>query len=152
MIIIIYLQFYWNISRSINHQIAKPLCFLINKSLEFGIVPYDLKLAKVIPIFKSKDKSQFSNYRPISLLPSISKIYEKVVFKRLYHFIEGCLYKSQYGFRPKHSTTEAVTELYTDIINAIENKDIYVTVGRFIVSIIRWFVIQIIPNLLFWGE
>ena len=59
---------------------------LINKSINTGIVPESMKLATVIPIYKAKDKEILSNHRPISLLPSISKILEKGIHRRLYYF------------------------------------------------------------------
>ena len=70
-----------------------------------------LKIAKVIPIFNNKSPEQYTNYRPISLLPSMSKILEKIVHKRLYNFLDmpNLLYNNQYGFRPKHSTIQAIT-------------------------------------------
>ena len=73
--------------KDIINYIAIPLTILINKSLNTGIVPELLKTAKVIPIYKAKDKEQLNNYRPISLLPTISKILEKIVHKRLYNFL-----------------------------------------------------------------
>ena len=78
-----------------------------------GLVPDMAKLAKIIPIDKEKDKKKISNYRPISLLPVISKILEKVVHKNLYTFLEKnkVLYQSQYGFRKNRSTVNAITEL-----------------------------------------
>jgi hypothetical protein len=81
-------------------------------------------LAKVIPIYKSKDKELLNNYRPISLLPCASKILEKIVHKRLYYFLlqQSVFYPSQYGFRPRHSTTQAVNQLVDDIITSFENK------------------------------
>jgi retron-type reverse transcriptase len=65
------------------------------------------------------------NYRPISILPSLSKIYEKVVFKRLYTYLDQqeIIYKGQYGFRPKHSTIDAITEFIDKVSKAIENKE-----------------------------
>jgi len=54
-----------------------PLSIAINKSMETGVFPSKLKIGKVKSIYKSKDKHSFTNYRPISLLPSISQIYEK---------------------------------------------------------------------------
>ena len=75
---------------------------------------YKLKIAKVIPICKAKERNQLKNYRPISPLSSISKIFEKVVFKRLYTFINDKLYPSQCGFRQKDSTIHAVTEFHND--------------------------------------
>ena len=82
------------------------------------------KLAKIIPIYKAKDKKDISNYRPISLLPIVSKILEKVVHKNVYTFLEKnkVVYASQYGFRKNRSTVNAITELVCHITNAIENK------------------------------
>ena len=67
-------------------SIALPMSIIINKSLETGIVPTHMQIAKIIPIYKSKEKTDMGNYRPISLLPSTSKILEKVVHRRLYGF------------------------------------------------------------------
>jgi hypothetical protein len=72
--------------KDIKNEIALPLTILFNKSLNTGSVPDLMKLAKVIPIYKSKDKEILNNYRPISLLPTTSKILEKIVHKRLYNF------------------------------------------------------------------
>ena len=90
-----------------------------------GVVPYQMKIAKVIPVYKSKDKQLFTNYRPISLLPCISKILEKVVHKRLYHFLvlNDILDQHQYGFRPRHSTIHAVTEFTYDILDSFEKHE-----------------------------
>jgi len=70
------------------NSLTIPLTSIINKSLSNGTVPKNWKLAKVIPIYKSKDKSLMNNYRPISLLPSMSKILEKIVHHRLYKFCD----------------------------------------------------------------
>ena len=69
--------------------LSHPISLLINKSLSTGIVPNSMKLAKVIPIYKSKDSKLFSNYRPISLLPTLSKLLEKVVHRRVYQFLKN---------------------------------------------------------------
>ncbi len=78
-----------------------------------GIVPGDLKLAKVIPIFKSGDAHCFNNYRPISILPAFSKILEKIIAKKLINYLESqnLIYEHQYGFRPKHSTIHPIIHL-----------------------------------------
>ena len=83
-----------------------------------------MKIAKVIPIFKAKNKELFTNYRPISLLPVISKILEKVVHCRLYSFLTryNILNDSQYGFRHKHSTINAITEFTNDIMSSFDMK------------------------------
>jgi hypothetical protein len=106
-------------------SVSAPLTLLINKSMEMGDVPTNLKLAKVVPIYKGKDRKLFNNYRPVSLLPCISKVLEKVIHKRLYYFLQlsDIFYKSQYGFRPNHSTVNAVTELCFNIMKSFENKE-----------------------------
>ena len=111
--------------KNIAKNISKPVSSLINKSLAEGHVPEILKIAKVVPIYKSKDKEQFSNYRPISLLPVISKVLEKIMHKRLYNFMcsQGSICNHQYGFRPKHSTSHAVTELVQYINNSFDNNE-----------------------------
>ena len=82
-----------NISSKLLKELANvlggPISILINKSMESGIVPKSMKTAKVIPIFKSKDKTIFTNYRPISLLPALSKVLEKVIHKRVYYFLQS---------------------------------------------------------------
>ena len=72
----------------ISPLISPILCQLINNSLASGLFPDCLKIAKVIPICKQGDRSTISNYRPISILPIISTIYEKVVCKQLYNYLE----------------------------------------------------------------
>ena len=81
--------------------IAKPLSYLINNSFQTGEFPDKLKHAKVIPIFKAGDHACFSNYRPISILPAFSKIFEKALVSRINGFLEkhNILYRNQYGFK-----------------------------------------------------
>ena len=64
----------------INNDICSSITLIINQSFMSGIFPEQLKIAKVIPIFKKGDASIFSNYRPISILPAISKVFEKIIF------------------------------------------------------------------------
>ena len=92
---------------------------MINTSIESGHVPDTMKLAKVIPIYKSKDKQMLNNYRPISLLPIFSKILEKVIYHNCYLTFfsntNNAVFSSQYGFRKNHSTINAVTELVSHV-------------------------------------
>ena len=85
-------------------KVIEPLTYIINKSLDTGIIPDDLRIAKVIPIYKSSDPSLLKNYRPISLLPAFSKLLEKIMYDKLMSFLvsKNIFYKHQYGFRPKH--------------------------------------------------
>ena len=87
-----------------------------------GIFPNSLKIAKISPIYKKEDPHLTDNYRPISLLPVISKVFEKAAFKQLYDYFNEnkLLYKSQYGFRKKHSTELAGLEFNDKIINYLD--------------------------------
>ena len=73
--------------REAKYEIAGPLYLLFNKSLREKIFPADLKHAHIIQIFKSADKSSVSNYRPVALLSTISKVFEKVVYKHMFNIL-----------------------------------------------------------------
>ena len=90
--------------------ISAPLAKLINKSFHNGVFPNILKIAKVIPIFKSESRVACNNYRPISLLSNIGKIIEKLMHKRLYSFLEtqNCFYPAQFGFQLNVSTNNTL--------------------------------------------
>jgi len=96
--------------KSVKHDILTPLLHICNLSLEHGKFPDKLKIAKVVPIFKKGDKQLFDNYRPVSILPAFSKIIEKLVYKRIIHFLDkhNILYKYQFGFRQGRSTEMAL--------------------------------------------
>ena len=107
------------ILKIIKLNICYPLKEIINLSFATGIYPDQLKIAKVIPIFKNIGEVLLvSNYRPISLLSNINKIFEKLVYARLYSFLNlhNCIYELQFGFRAKHSTNHALISL-TEMIN-----------------------------------
>ena len=110
--------------------IAMPLTSIINQSLYTGIFPENLKLAKVLPLFKKGDNQLFNNYRPISLLPSISKVFERVVFNQLYSYFDenGLFYRSQYGFRKGHSTQFACVEFVDKMLQELDKKKIPITI------------------------
>ena len=84
----------------IQYELAKPLTLITNQVFSSGIFPDKLKIAKVIPIFKKGDDTDVNNYRPISLLPAISKIIEKVIYNQTYNYFDQnkILYAHQYGF------------------------------------------------------
>ena len=109
--------------KAIKYETSKAITPIINQSLHTGIFPDKLKLAKVIPVFKKGDRTKLDNYRPISILPEISKIFERTIFDQLYiHFTHNNLfYESQYGFRKKHSTELAVLELIDRITQSLDN-------------------------------
>ena len=104
--------------KKLKFAIYKPITYLINQSLNSGTFPNELKIAKVTPIFKKDNNRLLENYRPISLLPAISKIFEKVIHLQINeHFLANDLfYSGQYGFRTFHSTELATMELVDRLI------------------------------------
>ena len=106
--------------------ILKPLLHTINLSFQQGVVPSECKLAKVIPIYKSGDKCEINNYRPISILPAFSKVIERLMYNRLIDFFakHDILYEKQFGFRAKHSTNIALAYLIDKIVSSHEKHDI----------------------------
>ena len=109
---------------------CSPLTHLINCSLQSGIFPDELKLARVVPIFKAGDPAQVSNYRPISVLTTFSKIIEKIVYNHLLDFLSKneALYEYQFGFRPSHSTQQAIITLVDRITKSLDNGNFAVAI------------------------
>ena len=103
----------------------EPLTHIFNLSLSSGIFPDEMKIAKVIPLFKSGDTTSFSNYRPVSILSIFSKILERIMYTRLLSFINNhnLLYDFQFGFRTKRSPNLALIFLVDKITNALENGE-----------------------------
>ena len=110
--------------------LIKPLTLLINQTLSTGIFPSELKVSRVKPLFKRGKSSLFSNYRPISLLASLSKIYEYVVFEQLSAYMETnrLFYSDQYGFRPGHSTELASVRFVNDLIQQMDTFNIPISI------------------------
>jgi len=106
-------------------NIFSPLKHVIALSLSTGSVPTQFKIAKIVPIFKSGEKNNMDNYRPISLLSNFSKICEKVVANRLVLFLEtnDLLTANQFGFRKKHSTIHPMVQFTNFISNALNKKE-----------------------------
>ena len=102
-----------------------PLTYVCNLSITQGCFPSELKLARVIPLFKSESPTVYTNYRPVSVLTCFSKIFEKLMYNRLNSFIikHDLLYKYQFGFRKGHSTTMALLSLVDFITEALEKGD-----------------------------
>ena len=97
--------------------IAPALVKIFNLAINTGIYPDSLKIAKVIPVFKKGDQMSVNNYRPISILSPINRIFEKILYSRLIKYIDksNILYKYQFGFRKNHSTEHALIELVDQI-------------------------------------
>ena len=104
---------------------AEIISYLFNMSIKHGKFPNFLQNAKVVPCHKDDSRLEMSNYRPISLLPTISKIFEKLMYARLIEFIKkhNILYENQFGFQSGMSTEYAVNALLNNIVETLENKE-----------------------------
>ena len=113
-----------NFSKLAADIIAVPLSLSCNYSFLFGIFPDCMKVAKVVPLYKSGDRSNASNYRPISLLPCLSKVIEKLIYSRLTNFLNkhSILHQNQYGFCQGLSTSHALMDVATRIYDSIEKS------------------------------
>ena len=98
--------------KHIKHEISKPVTLILNQCLATGIFPDKLKIAKVVPIYKSEDENIFNNYLPISILPALSKVFDKIMFNQTYSYLDdhNIFFGNQYGFREKQYTELAVLE------------------------------------------
>jgi len=110
--------------KHIKVELSIPISNLINQSFSTGKFPDQLKIAKITPIFKSKNEKIFANYRPISILPGISKIFEKIIYNQINdHFNKyNLFYTGQYGFRKGHNTEHVAIELLDRIIIEMEKN------------------------------
>ena len=108
--------------RTIKSIIVKPLTHVLNLSFISGIFPSELKVANVVPIFKSGDGQIFTNYQPVSVLPVFSKILERLMYNRLLSFLNKhkIIYDYQFGFREKYSTYLALIKLTEKISEALD--------------------------------
>ena len=110
--------------KEVKFGIAKPLMVCINKSICEGVFPSKLKCAIVTPLHKGKERYLVNNYRPISLLLTLSKIFEKNIHAEITNFLEynDIFFDAQFGFRSGHSTTHAAQFLTAEILKAKEKK------------------------------
>ena len=110
--------------KKLKNSLLVPLEIIFNLSISEGVFPQLMKMADVIPLYKAKERYRVTNYRPISLLTNLSKILEKVIYKRTYSFLHnsGQFYQSQYGFRTRLSCELAIAELVGTIIKKTKRK------------------------------
>ena len=119
--------------KKISWAVSPLLETLYNECLKLGVFPQSLKIAKIVPFFKSGDRNKPRNYRPISLLPASGKLFEKLLYKRINTFLSknDTFSKSQFGFRSKLSTVDAIASL-TEVIRANWFKSKNITKCTFI--------------------
>ena len=116
--------------KSVADEIIDPITFICNMSFKDGLFPSELKLAKISPIFKSGDKTVISNYRPISVLPAISKVLEKLANSQLNEYLDenNLLNNNQFGFRKFRSTESALVHFNNDVVKALVKSNYLVAV------------------------
>ena len=104
--------------------ISDPLLSIINLSFPSGVFPDSLKICKIILIFKADNAILAQNYPPISILPAFSKIFDRVVFNRILHFLVDydILFKHQFGFRHCHFTSHALINFVNKVANAVDRQ------------------------------
>ena len=118
------------ILKKITDLVSPILSMLFNQSVSSSSFPDVLKTAKIVPIYKAGPKTDKNNYRPIALLPTISKIFEKLIHKRVSSFLTKfkLLYSDQYGFQSKKSTTDAILKFTDECYNALNSKKALISV------------------------
>ena len=113
-----------NVFKLISAHISPVLADLFNMSIEKGVFPAKLKEARVIPLFKSGNVEDIKNYRPISILPFLSKLFEKIMHSRILEFlrINKVISINQYGFQPGKGTNEALVTLSNEVNNCYSDN------------------------------
>ena len=116
--------------------LAPSLAFLFNQSISSGIVPTEWKLARVTPIFKKGKRQDINNYRPISMIPAVTKVFERTIFDQLFKYLNDndLLVNCQSGFRSLHSTLtsllEASNSWSVNIDNGLINGVIFIDLKK----------------------
>ena len=123
-------EFKPSIIKTVKGSIKIPLAHIGNLSFDTGIFPIELKIAKIVPIFKSGDECTFTNYTSVSVLPVFSKIMERLMYDRLISYMlkHNILFEYQFGFQKGKSTHMALISLVDRITEALDNGDYVVGV------------------------
>ena len=118
--------------KAVAGELAASLSRLYNCCMKEGFYPKCFKVARVVPVFKTEDPTQFSNYRPVSVLPVLSQVFERILKARLVEFLDkqGVVIPGQYGFRAGHSTDMAILDMVEKVRSAWAERS--VALGVFI--------------------
>ena len=119
-----------SIMKQVSNEYCIPVTYLINLFVLQGDFPSEVKLAKVLPIYKADNHQLIQSYRPISVLNYFSKVYERVIYNNLLDFImeNSILYDKQFGFRKGHSTSHAIITLVDKVSKSLDKGKIVVGV------------------------
>jgi len=105
--------------------ISPILCMIFNTHIENETFPSSLKVAKVTPLYNAGLHTMATNYRPVSVLSPIAKVFEKIVYSRLNSFFirNNIICEEQFGFRRGHSTSLAIVDIYSNILDNLDRKN-----------------------------
>ena len=107
-----------------SNELSGPISYLINCSIHASIFPKRLKFAEVATLFKAKDVFNKENYRPLSILPSISKIFERMLYDQMFAFFENIFNDMLAAYRPRYGCPHVLLKLIEDWKNALDKKKI----------------------------
>ena len=112
--------------KAVARELSGSLSHLFNCCMREGHYPSCFKVARVVPVFKAEDQTQFSNYRPVSVLPVLSQLFERILKVRLVEFLEKhkVIISGQYGFRTGHSTDMAILDMVEKVRSAWAEKKV----------------------------
>ena len=115
-----------NVLKKCRNELSGVLSVLFSRSLKEGFVPDQMKKSRIVPIFKKNDPTDCSNYRGITMIECVGKVLEKIVAKRLYHYMESnnLLYRNQFGFRRKTGTDHCLIEIINMISKSFNDAEI----------------------------
>ena len=118
------------IYKKIVSPLSKCISSFFNESILHGVYPQVLKISRIVPLFKSGDNTSKLNFRPISVINFIAKLFEKLMYSRLFKFVSenNILCKHQFGFRSGLCTSDAIVEYLDQVYKAINNNKIFVTI------------------------
>ena len=120
----------YNVVKHVFQYICEPLKHIFQISLTKGIVPNKLKIARVTPVFKAGEVTDVSNYRPISVFPCLSKILERIMYNRLFSYLDknDILYNKQFGFQKANSTDHAIIQLIDQLVKSFNDNKFTISV------------------------
>ena len=112
--------------RRVSEMVSVPLCLIINRCFESGVFSDRLKVAKVVPVHKKGDSKDITNYRPVSVLPIFSKVFERVIYNRLldYFLRNNLFYINQHGFIPKRLTITSIFQSVNFVLDQLDKKQL----------------------------
>ena len=140
------------------YELAPSITYLVNKSIMDGIVPALWKIARITPVYKAEDKLLVENYRPISVLPVVSKVLEKVVYTQLCAHLDqlNYIYSHQYGFRRGHNTAQAIAQVNNWVLESMDKGKItgllFVDISKTFDSINHKVLLGKLENIAFSGK